>query len=103
MLKDMSVNLAIPVFASILIVGILGFSLMMPSTEAEIIPPIDTSKRIGEFGENVEVITSSHTSSHDTGKPTEVTLCHKGKKTITVSENAVPAHLRHGDTVGPCP
>ena len=98
MLKDMSVNLAIPVFASILIVGILGFSLMMSSTEAEIIPPIDTSKRIGEFGENVEVITSSHTPSH----PDKVTLCHKEKKTITVSPAAMYAHLKHGDTVGPC-
>jgi len=32
----------------------------------------------------------------------KVTLCHKGKVTITVSANAVPAHLAHGDTLGPC-
>lgn len=38
----------------------------------------------------------------------KVTICHRtGSKknptqTITVSENAVPAHLRHGDTIGPC-
>ena len=31
----------------------------------------------------------------------KVTICHKGK-TITVSKNAVPAHVRHGDTLGPC-
>ena len=31
----------------------------------------------------------------------KVTICHKGK-TITVAEPAVPAHLGHGDTVGPC-
>jgi hypothetical protein len=30
-----------------------------------------------------------------------VTICHKGK-TITVSDCAVPAHLRHGDSVGAC-
>ena len=30
-----------------------------------------------------------------------VSLCHNGH-TITVSENAVPAHLRHGDTLGAC-
>jgi hypothetical protein len=29
-------------------------------------------------------------------------ICHKGR-TISVSVNAVPAHLRHGDTLGPCP
>jgi hypothetical protein len=33
---------------------------------------------------------------------TKVTLCHKGKNTITVSQNALKAHLAHGDTVGPC-
>jgi hypothetical protein len=32
----------------------------------------------------------------------KVTICHKGKNTITVGKAAVPAHLRHGDTVGPC-
>ena len=32
----------------------------------------------------------------------KVTLCHKGKKTISVGKAAVPAHLRHGDTVGTC-
>jgi len=33
----------------------------------------------------------------------KVTLCHKGKKTITVGAPAVKAHLRHGDTLGRCP
>ena len=36
-----------------------------------------------------------------------VTICHRTSSgrsvTITVSENAVPAHLAHGDTLGPCP
>ena len=34
------------------------------------------------------------------GKKT--TICHKGKKTITVGNKAVPAHLKHGDVVGTC-
>jgi hypothetical protein len=38
----------------------------------------------------------------------KITICHHagphGKTvTITVSQSALPAHLRHGDTVGPCP
>ena len=32
----------------------------------------------------------------------KVTICHKGKVTITVSVNALPAHKRHGDVVGTC-
>ena len=35
------------------------------------------------------------------GKKPKVTICHKGK-TIEVANPAVPAHRRHGDTVGPC-
>jgi len=30
-----------------------------------------------------------------------VEICHKGE-TITVSENAVSAHLKHGDRIGAC-
>ena len=32
----------------------------------------------------------------------KVTICHKGKKTISISKKALPAHLRHGDAVGTC-
>ena len=34
--------------------------------------------------------------------PGKVTICHKGKVTIRVSENALPAHRTHGDVVGTC-
>jgi hypothetical protein len=39
----------------------------------------------------------------------KVTICHHTRSqknpfvTITVSQRALPAHLRHGDTIGPCP
>ena len=29
-------------------------------------------------------------------------VCHKGKKTLELPERAVEAHLKHGDTLGPC-
>ena len=30
------------------------------------------------------------------------TVCHKGNKTMELPEDAVPAHLHHGDHPGPC-
>lgn len=42
-----------------------------------------------------------------TKKPSEyqykIDVCHKGKKTISISSRAWPAHARHGDTRGQCP
>lgn len=32
----------------------------------------------------------------------EVTICHKGKKTMTLPAEAVGAHMDHGDHRGPC-
>jgi len=29
-------------------------------------------------------------------------ICHKSKNTISISSNAVDAHLAHGDTQGAC-
>lgn len=36
------------------------------------------------------------------GGQEKVTLCHKGKTTISVAAPAVNAHLAHGDTEGAC-
>ena len=35
------------------------------------------------------------------GGEEKVVLCHKGKS-LSVAEPATEAHLRHGDTLGPC-
>ena len=56
------------------------------------------------------VVTSRSPNEHSSqgSKPSKnqykekVLICHKGH-TISVSPSAVPAHLRHGDTLGPCP
>ena len=41
-------------------------------------------------------------SSADKAYGKKVTICHKGKKTISISKSAWPAHQRHGDTLGTC-
>ena len=41
-------------------------------------------------------------AQYEYGGQTKVTLCHKGKNTITVGAPAVPAHMGHGDELGPC-
>jgi hypothetical protein len=41
------------------------------------------------------------------GNEEKVLICHKpdkkGGHTLSIAEAAVPAHLGHGDTRGPCP
>jgi len=32
----------------------------------------------------------------------KINICHKDKKTINVSVNAIKSHLKHGDTIGAC-
>ncbi len=39
---------------------------------------------------------------HDDEHDDKVNICHKDKKTISVSKNAIPAHLMHGDVLGVC-
>jgi hypothetical protein len=31
-----------------------------------------------------------------------VTICHKDRNTLTISESGLNGHLGHGDTLGPC-
>ena len=37
-----------------------------------------------------------------TPPPGKLTICHKGKKTLSISADAWSAHQAHGDTMGPC-
>src|ERR687894_449184 len=61
---------------------------------------------LAAFGAVGPGLTSPSASSQQYGKQT---ICHRTgstknpNRTITVSQSAVPAHLSHGDTLGPCP
>ncbi len=52
---------------------------------------------LGGVGHAQNVITAAQGAY---GK--KVTICHKGKNTISISKNAWAAHQRHGDTLGTC-
>jgi hypothetical protein len=64
---------------------------------------------VGALASIGAAVSPSGTAAATSQYPKKVTICHHthSKKnplvTIIVSRNAVPAHLRHGDTIGPCP
>ena len=52
------------------------------------------------------IILESEDDSGNTSDGEKVLVCHKPSKnahTLSISSSAVPAHLGHGDTLGPCP
>jgi plastocyanin len=47
--------------------------------------------------------TTTTTTTTTTSTTIKVKICHKGKKTLNISNISVPDHLGHGDTLGVCP
>lgn len=72
-----------------------SFTAAVPSTQ--IIFASSTAGACGAVIDNVSIIKNVSDE-----QPEKVDVCHKGKKTINISVNAVPAHLAHGDTLGSC-
>jgi hypothetical protein len=68
-----------------------------------------TALAVGALASIGAAVSPSRTPAAASQYPKKVTICHHthSKKnpfvTITVSRNALPAHLGHGDTIGPCP
>lgn len=50
----------------------------------------------------MSVLASCASDSVSDRRSGQVMICHKDKKTLTVSNAASFAHLDHGDTPGPC-
>ncbi|MGH3080082.1 MAG: hypothetical protein ACRDNH_02965 [Gaiellaceae bacterium] len=69
---------------------------------------VATAFAVGGFGPVASAVSPSGESAAAKQYADKVTICHRtGSKkkpfhTIRVSRNALKAHLKHGDTVGPC-
>lgn len=70
--------------------------LIIVTADHQIITP---NKTWSAFTTATTINNNPTTSSNDTDK---VTICHKGKNTLTISRSALSAHLNHGDTLGAC-
>lgn len=44
----------------------------------------------------------ANSTSTDNDDDNKVIVCHKGKNSLSISKNALPAHIKHGDVVGEC-
>jgi len=54
------------------------------------------------FASGLAAIVSAAAAVPTSGAADKVTMCHKDRHEVTVDENALSAHLRHGDFIGPC-
>ncbi|MHA7648097.1 cadherin-like domain-containing protein [Nitrosopumilus sp. S4] len=72
--------------------------------ENEIITLQEENVALALRNAELEDIIANGTSTDDNNDDSndKVILCHKGKNTLSVSENAVSAHLKHGDEIGKC-
>jgi len=57
---------------------------------------------VGHLGNGVPEERGDEVERGRGGGQQKVTLCHKGKKTLTVGAPALAAHERHGDNLGAC-
>ncbi|MEK0343415.1 MAG: Ig-like domain-containing protein [Nitrosopumilus sp.] len=48
------------------------------------------------------IVANGLTTNDDDDDNEKILVCHKNKKTISISENGLSGHLKHGDSIGEC-
>ena len=76
--------------------GFIGLPIDSDAYDISLTVSNDKGKKVAKS--NITVLVTDEVP--EDGK---IDICHKGKKTINVSVNAITAHLKHGDTLGSCP
>ena len=92
--SDLDVEIKLENANSDEIIDVILSYVDLPDEVIEKLSHIDES----DFEFEYEYETDSESDETDEKK---INVCHKGK-TININKNALDAHLRHGDTEGPC-
>jgi anti-sigma factor RsiW len=89
---------AVPVFIAVMLGAFGGLGYAASGT----VQAVSAVKRVVAPAKRTKLVTLRHTAARSQYGGHLVTICHKGH-TITIDEHALPAHLAHGDHLGPCP
>ena len=79
-----------------------GRAVGKPEHAVKAYDPAEGSAKIGQPGNGEPVERGNEAGPGRGVGGQKTTLCHKGKKTLTVGAPALDAHLRHGDTPDAC-
>ena len=96
--RRFAVAAVLPVIIIVLLAAFGGLGYAASGTEQA----VSVVRHVVVPAKQHKLVTLDRSAAQSQYGPHHVTICHKGH-TITVDEHALPAHLDHGDTLGPCP
>jgi len=96
--RRFAVAAVLPVIIIVLLAAFGGLGYAASGTEQA----VSVVRHVVVPARQHKLVTLDRSAAQSQYGPHHVTICHKGH-TITVDEHALPAHLGHGDTLGPCP
>ena len=95
--RRFAVAAVVPVFVVVLLSAFGGLGYAANGTEQA----VTAVKHVVAPAKQHKLVIVKRSAAHSQYGHHKVTICHNGH-TITIDEDALPAHLAHGDTLGPC-